>query len=73
MSNTDTINISQVKFTSTVVPTDEDIKLWDSLTDAQQKAVIMRELDEAESSGIADPASMADLIAEARAELKNEN
>ena len=73
MSNTDTINISHIKFASTVIPTEADVKLWASLSEAQKKAVIERELYEAEASGIAEPQSMADLIAEARAELKNEN
>lgn len=73
MSNIDTIDISHVKLSSSVMPTDEDIKLWDSLSEDQQKAVILRELEEAEQSGVADPVSMAELIAEARTELKNEN
>jgi len=71
MSNT--IDISHVKFVSSVIPTDADIKLWESLSAEEQKAVIMRDLDAAEASGVAKPTSMAELISEARAELRNGN
>jgi len=55
-----------VHFSSTVFPSVEDTKLWDSLTDAEKNAVIDRELAEAELSGIANPESMADRIERVR-------
>ena len=67
MSGTDTIDVSHVKFTSTVMPTDEDIALWESLSEAEQEAVLDRELAEAEASGTAPKQTMAEIIAEARA------
>lgn len=56
-----------MKFQSTVFPTAEDIKLWESLSPEQQRAIITRELDEAGKSGVAEDASMDDLMARVRA------
>ena len=56
-----------MKFQSTVFPTAEDIKLWESLNPEQQRAIIARELDEAEKSGVAEDVSMDDLMARVRA------
>ena len=56
-----------MKFQSTVFPTAEDIKLWESLSPEQQRAIIARELDEAEKSGVAEDVSIDDLIARVRA------
>lgn len=56
-----------MKFQSTVFPTAEDIKLWDSLSPEQQRAIIARDLGEAEKSGVAEDVSMDELIARVRA------
>ena len=72
MSEVKTVDISGVKFTSTVFPTREDIELWESLTDEQRKAVEVRDEEEGYKSGVAEPRSMSQLIAEAKAEIKKE-
>ena len=46
MSDTETIDLSHVKFPSTVFPTNEDMKLWESLTFEQRKAVEVRDEEE---------------------------
>jgi hypothetical protein len=68
MSDTKTSDISEIKFTSTVFPTDEDRKLWESLGPEQRLAVIRHDEQAAFESGIAERASMAEIIAEARRE-----
>ena len=60
-------DISNVRFSSTVFPTDEDMKLWDSLSPEEQHAAIRRDLDEAEASGRAAPESMEAMIQRVRA------
>ena len=72
MDETKTVDISGIKFTSTVFPTPEDMKLWESLTYEQRKAVEIRDVKEGQSSGLAKPCTMADIIAEAKAEMKQE-
>lgn len=72
MNEINTIDVSHIKFVSMACPTDEDVKLWKSLSDEQQHAVLERELDAAEKSGIAPERSMADLVAEARADMRHE-
>ncbi len=72
MSDMETVDISGIKFTSTVFPTEEDMKLWESLTYEQRKAVEIRDEEEGYQSGIAEPQTMDELIAEAKAEMKNE-
>ena len=69
MSTAKTVNVSHIRFTSTVYPTAQDIALWESLTAEEKRAVIQRELDEAEASGLAPKQSMAEIIAKARADL----
>ena len=66
MQNTK-IDVSKVHFSSTVFPTDEDMKLWDSLSPEEQRAVIERDLDEAEASGVSAPESMEQMIQRVRA------
>lgn len=56
-----------MKFQSAVFPTAEDIKLWESLSPERQRAIIARDLDEAEKSGVAEDVSMDELIARVRA------
>ena len=68
MSDLKTVDISKVNFTSTVFPTDADMKLWESLTPEQRKAVEVRDEEEGYNSGIAEQRSIQELIAEAKAE-----
>ena len=72
MSDIETVDISGIKFTSTVFPTPEDMGLWESLTHEQRKAVEFRDEEEGYNSGVAEPKTMDELIAEAKAEMKNE-
>ncbi|MEX2491037.1 MAG: hypothetical protein WD425_04670 [Nitrospirales bacterium] len=69
MSDIETVDISGIKFSSTVFPSKEDIKLWESLTPEQRKAVEVRDVKEGRASGLAEPCTMADIIAEAKAEM----
>jgi len=69
MSDIETIDISHVKFSSTVFPSKDDMKLWDSLSLEQKKAVEIRDEEEGYQSGLAEPCTMADIIAEAKAEM----
>jgi hypothetical protein len=66
------IDISRIRFSSTVFPSADDIALWDSLSAGEQRAVIARELAEAEAGGLAPKQTMAEIIAEARTELGHE-
>ena len=72
MSDIKIVDLSRIKFTSTVFPTAEDMALWESLTPEQRKAVEMRDVEEGYASGLAEPCTMADVIAEAQADMKNE-
>ena len=67
MGNQKMTNLPEIQFESTVYPTANDIKLWKSLSPELQRAIIARELDEAEKSGEAESASMDDLIERVRA------
>ena len=66
MNKTKTVDISGIKFSSTTFPTKEDMELWESLTDEQCKAVEIRDVREGLVSRLAEPCTMADIIAEAR-------
>lgn len=70
MAETKTIDVSHIRFTSTVFPTDGDMKLWDSLSAEQQRAVVRRDLDEAEASGVAEPESAEEVMQRVRAESR---
>lgn len=72
MSEAKTVDISGIRFSSTVFPTPEDMELWESLTYEQRKAIEVRDEEEGYRSGVAEPRSMSELIAEAKAEMKNE-
>ncbi|MEX2491132.1 MAG: hypothetical protein WD425_05160, partial [Nitrospirales bacterium] len=41
-----TADVSKVKFSSTVFPSDADMKLWERLTPEQRKAVEVRDEEE---------------------------
>lgn len=71
MDETKTVDISGIKFSSTVFPTPEDMELWESLTYEQRKAVEIRDVKEGQASGLAEPCTMAEIIDEAKAETKN--
>jgi len=72
MSDIKTVDISEIKFSSTLFPTGEDVALWESLTREQRKAIEARDVEEGYASGLAEPCTMADIIAEARADMKSE-
>ena len=67
MGATKTVDVSHIRFTSTVFPTEADIELWESLSPEEQRAVVARDLDEAEAGGIAKPESIDQVIARVRA------
>lgn len=67
MSTTKTLDVSHIRFTSTVFPTEADMKLWDSLSPEEQRAVVQRDLDEAEASGVAPHETVEELLARVRA------
>ena len=71
MAETKPIDVSHIRFTSTVFPTAEDMKLWDSLTAEEQRAVVRRALDEGEASGVAEPESAEEIIRRVRAESRH--
>jgi hypothetical protein len=66
MNATKTIDISGVMFASAVFPTAEDKALWQSLTPEQRLAIVRRDEQAGFDSGVADQASMAEILAEAR-------
>ncbi len=70
MGEQKTTDISRIRFSSTVYPSAEDIKLWESLSPEAQAALIKRDLDEAERSGKAQSATMEELIARVRAKKR---
>ncbi len=63
-------DVFHIRFSSTVFPTEEDMKLWNSLTLEEKKAVELRDVKEGEASGLAEPCTMEEIIAEAKAEIK---
>ena len=70
MGEQKTTDISQIRFSSTVYPSADDIALWESLSPEAQAALIKRDLDEAEQSGEALSATMEELIARVRAKKR---
>ncbi len=69
MSDIEAVDISGIKFTSTVFPTPGDMELWESLTYEQRKAVEIRDVEEGRASGLSEPCTMSEIIAEAKAEM----
>ncbi len=45
------------------------MELWESLTPEQRKAVELRDEEEGYRSGVAEPCTMTDIIAEAKVEI----
>jgi hypothetical protein len=70
MSDAKELDISAIKFASSVFPTREDRALWDSLTPAQRLAIVERDEEAGFKSGVAQKASLHDMLAEIRAEAK---
>ena len=70
MSDATTVDISGIRFSSTVFPTAEDKKLWGSLTPAQRLAVIERDEDAGARSGMAQDASLDEIMAGVRNKAK---
>jgi predicted Fe-S protein YdhL (DUF1289 family) len=66
------VDISNVQFSSTVFPTEEDMERWHSLSPEEQRAVIRRALDEGEDSGVAAPESMEQMMQRVRAETAHD-
>lgn len=60
------LDVSHIRFTSTVFPTAEDIKLWDSLSDAEQWAVTLGRLNSREANTAAPFESMEEIISRVR-------
>lgn len=70
MSDIKAVDISGIKFSSTVFPTPEDRVLWESLTPAQRLAIVERDEEAGFRSGAARNASKSELLAEIRSETK---
>lgn len=68
MSQAKAVDISHISFTSTVFPTDEDMRLWRSLSPQQQRGVILRDVDDGVRGPAAEKASKDEIMAEALAE-----
>ena len=68
MSDTKTVDISGIRFSSTVFPTAEDQALWDSLTPEQRLAILVRDEEEGFRSGVAKTSSAQEILAEVLAE-----
>ncbi len=71
MSDTDTIDVSKIKFTSTVFPTDEDMKLWNSLSPAEQQAVVMADVEKGLQGPSASKSSKAEIMREVLDDIKH--
>lgn len=67
MSETKKIDGTNVTFSSTACPSEEDMALWNSLSAEQQRALVRRDLDEAEASGVAEPETADQVIRRVRA------
>jgi len=72
MGDLDTIDVSHIDFESTVFPTDDDMKLWHSLSPAQQRAVIARKVANGLQGPPAQKAGKADIMGEVLAEMKHD-
>ena len=65
-----TRDIKSLTFTSIAQPTADDIALWESLSDEERAAIIERDEQAAFESGVAEKASLREVVSEAREELK---
>ena len=71
MADIDTIDVSQVKFSSTVFPTDEDMKLWHSLSPEQQREVIKNDIKQGLDGAPAKKSGKDEVMAEVLNEISN--
>lgn len=71
MADIDTIDVSHVKFTSTVFPTDEDMKLWHNLSPEQQREVIMNDIKQGLDGTPAKNSGKDEVMAEVLNEISN--
>ena len=72
MGDTKGVDLLDINFTSTVFPTDDDMRLWDSLSADEQRAVIVRDLEAAEASGRSEPESVEDRLKRVRAKMAHD-
>lgn len=70
MSDVKEPDASSVEFSSTVFPSREDKALWEVLSPAERLALIERDEEAGFQSGVAQHASMHELLAEVYAETK---
>ena len=68
MTDTKSIDVSHINFTSTAFPTEEDMKLWNNLTPEQREAVVIEAEEKGFQSGIAPDESAEERLARVRAE-----
>ena len=69
MSEIETIDVSHIRFSSAVFPTDEDMALWHSLSPEEQRAVILRDIEEGLEGPPAQLASKDEIMAEVLADM----
>jgi hypothetical protein len=69
MTNTTKADISKIEFSSRVFPAAEDMALWDSLSPAEQRAVIERDEEAGFHSGIAEPETLKQRLQRVRATM----
>lgn len=67
-----TTDLKALKISSTAQPTAEDIEIWESLSDDQRRVLIERDEQAAFESGIADGATLREVLAKARAKPKRD-
>ena len=56
------VDISHIHFTSSAAPTEEDMKLWHSLTPEEQEAVVIRDIEEGLASGVIDGKTASQIV-----------
>lgn len=69
MTEKNTLDVSHVRFSSTVFPSADDMKLWNSLSPAEQRAVIERDEEAGFQSDIAKKETLEDRLARVRADM----
>jgi len=72
MSTVKTIGSSDSRLSSTVFPTDEDMKLWNSFTPEERQAFIIEAEENGFQSGVAPAESVEERLARVRAEAAHE-
>lgn len=69
MTESKPIDVSHIKFSSSVFPTDQDMRLWHSLSPEEQLAVIVRDEEAGFVSGIARDETLEERLVRVRAEM----